>query len=316
MFRIFSGSSRTKLGEVPLLIDSISSPSDTDEHKVILHETKWVVTGGVPNSEDGNDLFIVAIKILLENHQRSRQNKERFIKFFERPMDLMRLLSVNRQTNELRLINRPLIDYMISTNLLMQFKCNMLNELQKRSRGSLDKVVIASEQLSPRCRESLKYLLGLIYLTAMAILILAIMDYSREYGRDLVALSDYTFYTSSHEYEDSFYTHLQAKTDKDLAGIVGCGVGLGLLVSLFAAAIFVLAGKRDSLHANFNSINNAEIKQLEESIRAKIINTTEEEAGSEDYRKWMKHYVWSEKVNQPVVPFAPDDVEAQPVLGM
>lgn len=326
MFNFFKFNKKQPIDEIPLLVDSTNLPGDSDESDTVEHQIGLALANHEPHPEHPqiSPLFIQAIKILIEHHQSNNKNKEHFLKFFENPVDLMRLLSINRETNELRKQNNILINFMISINTFTQFKYDMLNELHLRSRGPFDKLAAAYA-----ANISIPLFLFIIFGIPFLGLTFGAAMYGYRYDEDLKANPQtFLFFTTSYQPGVGTVRHthlyqpetnaeeLKVKTNRDLAGTIGCAVTLGILLTAYLIVVITSALKYNKLQTRFNSRNNAEIKELEDAIRTTILNTTKEQSESPNYQKQLKHYIWNEKVNQPATPLVPNDVEAQPVLGV
>lgn len=71
---------------------------------------------------------------------------------------------------------------------------------------------------------------------------------------------------------------------------------------------------RDIKFDAFGATSPAEIDQTINTIREKINATTTIEYQQTNYRTWLKHFIWNEKVNQPVAPYVPTVNQAAKAL--
>ncbi len=320
MFRFFNVGKKQSHDDLPLLVQSTANFSgDARDSETAEHQT----TLTAPKQKSASIADI--IKLFMTHYENHNTNKTYFFHFIDKTIDLISLLSINRETYNLYKQNNPLIAFIASEKIFAQFKRDLLNELHKRERGPFDKLGAAAHSFN-LLPLSIIIPIATTLIFAFTGLLIGILIYDSRYNDDLHPFV-YHYYTTSYQtdvgpvthtyrYQPELDTELQAKTNRDLAGIIGCSLAAGL-IALTAAVIFMTyILKVGKLRNAFNSINNAEIKALENAIRTTILNITREQSQSPNYQAWMKHYIWNEKVNQPVAPFVPDDVEAQPALGM
>lgn len=322
---LFSKNKKRVTEQSPLLVGSINfpagdvgilgSPSDEQADQAIPDddiENRLTVSHDHQADIDLTLLFNKVLEIIAAQQKKSREANHGFLDLFNHPKDILTLFALNKHSVTLRRQNPALIRHFIERkDTLTQFKFEMYQTLHER-RSVVDKVLLRMIYDIGSCGITVHAVLWVLSVGSLLSLGWFGQSYLDDtYTEGLWEEGEVITTIPGHHTDDYV---LKNEANNDLIGTVCSAVLLGILIAVYIALLALWLKRNGLIQGNFNSMNVAEIKELESTICNKIDRLTEDEANTPSYREWFTLFVKNKKVGLPVRAYVPDDIKAQPAL--